>query len=127
MTTPTIKKRGAAATWPEQREWTLEDWLRLPDDGLRYEIIDGAPDLVVEILSPSNWVYDRSHKQKAYEQARGGEHWIVDYRAQTVDVLVLEDGEYVQRSRYAEGEVAASEVLAGFPSPSPRLSPARPV
>jgi Uma2 family endonuclease len=27
---------------PEQGEWTYEDWLKLPDDGYRYEVIDGV-------------------------------------------------------------------------------------
>jgi Uma2 family endonuclease len=33
--------RGAAR-WPAQGEWTWEDYLRLPDDGNRYEIIEGV-------------------------------------------------------------------------------------
>lgn len=28
--------------WPQQGEWTYEDYLRLPDDGRRYEIIEGV-------------------------------------------------------------------------------------
>src|SRR3972149_5608466 len=32
----------ADQTWPEQGQWTYEDFLRLPDDGVRYEIIDGV-------------------------------------------------------------------------------------
>lgn len=31
-----------AARWPTQGEWTWEDYLRLPDDGKRYEIIEGV-------------------------------------------------------------------------------------
>jgi len=27
---------------PEQGQWTYEDWLQLPDDGFRYEILDGV-------------------------------------------------------------------------------------
>jgi Uma2 family endonuclease len=78
------------------------------------DVIDGAPDLVVEVLSPSNWVYDRGRKQEAYRQAGVREYWIVDYRARTVDVLVLEGREYVQRGQYAAAETAASEALPGF-------------
>ena len=32
----------ADQTWPVQGQWTYEDFLRLPDDGIRYEIIDGV-------------------------------------------------------------------------------------
>jgi Uma2 family endonuclease len=81
---------------------------------IKDDVIDGAPDLVVEVLSPSNWIYDRSHKQAAYQRAGVREYWIVDYRTQTIDVLVLDEGEYVQRGHYAEGDVAISEVLSGF-------------
>ncbi|MBX3056337.1 MAG: hypothetical protein KF770_07690 [Anaerolineae bacterium] len=28
--------------WPEQGQWTYEDYVRLPDDGRRYEIIEGV-------------------------------------------------------------------------------------
>jgi len=28
--------------WREQGDWTYEDWGRLPDDGFRYEVIDGV-------------------------------------------------------------------------------------
>ena len=78
------------------------------------DVIDGAPDLVVEVLSPSNWVYDRGRKQETYRQAGVREYWIVDYRARTVDVLVLEGREYVQRGQYGATETAASETLTGF-------------
>ena len=78
------------------------------------DIVDGAPDLVVEVLSPSNWIYDRTRKQKAYERAGVREYWIVDYRARTVDVLVLEGNEFVQRGQYGEQDVAPSEVLSSL-------------
>lgn len=81
------------------------------------DLIVGAPDLVVEVLSPSNWVFDRTRKQKAYEQAGVREYWIVDYRARTVDVLVLEGHEYVQRGQYRQGDAAPSEALPGFTIP----------
>ena len=190
MAVPTIQAPTTARSWPEQGQWTYADWLRLPDDGFRYELIEGelfvspspsiehqnavsalltemryyargknlglvltapigvqlpdhavvvqpdvlfvsrdrldivaddmitgAPDLVVEVLSPSNWVFDRTRKQQAYEQAGVREYWIVDYRARTVDVLVLEGREYVQRGQYRQGDSAPSEALPGFAIP----------
>jgi Uma2 family endonuclease len=173
--------------WPQQGEWTYEDWLCLPSDGRRYEVlngelymtpppttqhqrssfrlavkmdnfvrehnlgevlpapcgvrlpnqsvpvqpdilfvrnerreiigedyIEGAPDLVVEILSPSNWLYDRREKFQAYQEASVPEYWIVDYRAHTIEVFFWEEGVYVLLDQYGPGEFAHSRVLDGF-------------
>ncbi len=56
--------------------------------------IIGAPDLVVEILSPGTAGYDRREKQDAYTRAGVGEYWIVDPGAQTVELLTLDQGGY---------------------------------
>jgi Uma2 family endonuclease len=56
--------------------------------------IIGAPDLVVEILSPGTAGYDRREKQDAYARAGVGEYWIVDPGAQTVELLTLNQGGY---------------------------------
>jgi Uma2 family endonuclease len=144
---------------PAQGEWTYEDWLKLPDDGYRYEVIDGVlymrppplirhqrtssriyipfsdflrlnplgevfyapvgvrlpnqpvplqpdlvfvraerldiiqenyiegtPDLIIEILSPSNWLYDRREKMRVYQEAGVPVYWIVDPRALTIEI-----------------------------------------
>jgi Uma2 family endonuclease len=56
--------------------------------------IVGAPDLVIEIASPSTSTYDRHKKNDAYAHAGVPEYWIVDPVAHTVEVLMLEGGEY---------------------------------
>jgi len=56
--------------------------------------IIGAPDLVVEILSPGTAGYDRREQQDAYARAGVGEYWIVDPGAQTVELLTLDQGRY---------------------------------
>ncbi len=56
--------------------------------------IIGAPDLVVEILSPGTAGYDRREKQDAYARAGVGEYWVVDPGAQTVELLTLDQGRY---------------------------------
>ncbi len=56
--------------------------------------IVGAPDLVVEISSPSTIGYDRRQKQDAYARVGVTEYWIVDATAQTIEVLLLEGKEY---------------------------------
>lgn len=41
MTAPMLKQQTPTESWPEQGQWAYEDWLRLPDDGFRYELIEG--------------------------------------------------------------------------------------
>ena len=178
---------GLASKYPEQGKWTYDDWARLPNDGTRYEVIDGelymtpppsvphqfaianlldamstfvrarrlgyvlpaplgvrlptqpvpfepdivfvstarktiigkeyiegVPDLVVEILSPSNWMYDRREKFNLYQSSGVPEYWIVDYRAKTVEVFVLEEDEFTLIGKWGVGETASSRVLSGF-------------
>ena len=54
----------------------------------------GAPDLVIEVLSPSTARRDRFTKFKLYQQAGVREYWIVDPDIQAVQVHTLEDGRY---------------------------------
>jgi Putative restriction endonuclease len=55
----------------------------LPDRRENY--IGGTPDLIVEILPPSNWLYDRREKMRVYQEAGVPEYWMVDPRAETVE------------------------------------------
>lgn len=48
--------------------------------------IEGAPDLVVEVLSPSTEALDRRGKLSAYAAAGVAEHWLVDLDAARVEV-----------------------------------------
>ncbi len=152
---------------PKQGQWTYRDYAALPDDGRRYEIVNGvlymrpspsgshqsaalrfslhlfnhveaaglgrvyiapfdvelgpnvvvqpdvfvllneglekytesrvigAPDLVVEVSSPGTAIHDRNRKYRVYAKAGVPEYWIADPGTQTVEVLVLEDGEYI--------------------------------
>jgi Uma2 family endonuclease len=177
-------------TWPPpQGEWTYEAYLRLPDDGYRYEVIrgvlhmtaaptikhqdivrnllvvlhlfvrgreqgkvyhspvdvrlseqtvvepdivfitrerlniikkssfEGVPDLIVEVLSPSNWVVDRRDKFAVYEAAGVREYWIIDPDAQTVEVYSLYQDRYALLERYESGQTVQSELLSDFEIP----------
>ena len=57
--------------------------------------IDGAPDLVVEVLSPSTTSNDRGIKKDVYERAGVKEYWIVDPIAKSIEVHYLKDGRLV--------------------------------
>ena len=56
--------------------------------------IIGAPDLVVEVASPSTAAYDRLTKYEKYAHAGIIEYWIVKPKSRSVEVLVLEGREY---------------------------------
>jgi len=172
---------------PPQGSWTYEDYAALPDDGLRYEIVNGvlvmapaptpehqdivgeiyvalrtyvklaglgrvfmgpldvqlspentfqpdlvvllnahlervtekkisgAPDLAVEIASPSTAAYDRLTKYQTYAQAGIPEYWIVKPTRRTVEVLVLENGEYRSLGVFSEQATLPSQVIPGLP------------
>jgi Uma2 family endonuclease len=73
---------------------------------------DGAPDLVLEVLSPSNRDEDLEDKRPAYRQAKVGEIWLVDPEEQRVLI------DRKRKRGYAEEGVTAgratSAVLEGF-------------
>ena len=77
--------------------------------------IIGAPDLIVEIISPSNSYIDRYIKKKKYSQFGVQEYWIVDPGNKTLEIYNLaEDQEYSLTLYLAvEGEVKSS-VLEGL-------------
>jgi len=174
-------------SWPAQGQWTYADFLRLPDDGVRYEIIDGvlymtnapdpehqyvvgeifaglrnfakahnlgvvytapievhlpgiaqpvqpdvlfvsqarreivkakfiegAPDLIVEVTSPSTARADRKVKLDAYERAGVQEYWIVNPRTRVIEIYALTRGEYALHGEYRAGERVTSSVLPGL-------------
>ncbi len=85
-------------------------------DRLTRRGITGAPDLVVEIASPSTATYDRRGKFTAYERAGVPEYWIVDPYARTVEVWVLTDGAYVSHGVFEGAATLPSVVIVGFPA-----------
>jgi Uma2 family endonuclease len=82
--------------------------------------IIGAPDLVVEILSPGTAGYDRREKQDAYARAGVGEYWIVDPGAQTVELLTLEQGGYRSHGVF-RGQARLPSSVVTLPVPIERF------
>jgi len=173
---------------PGQGHWTYKDYAALPDDGRRYEVVEGtlfmapspsrwhqetvgelfaylrdyikmhelgrvymapfdvelannivvqpdvmvilnanrekvvenrvvgAPDLVVEVASPGTAGYDRREKQNIYAHSSVTEYWIADPSARTVEVLLLEFGEYRPLGVFHGKATLPSKVVAGFPT-----------
>lgn len=173
---------------PGQGCWTYADYLTLPDDGNRYEIIDGvlyqmpgptkdhqrtvirfayhlmthveyaglgqvltapfdvdlpahpnmvqpdilvvlkarlgvltdaavvgAPDLVVEVSSPSTATHDRGRKLSAYARSGVREYWLADPIARTVEVLHLEGDDYRSAGVFRNGALLPTQVIPEFP------------
>jgi Uma2 family endonuclease len=79
-------------------------------------IIEGAPDLVVEILSPSNTRRGIEAKLADYAHLGVRECWLVSQEARTVEVLRLVDGAWQRAHLYGIGDRVRSDVLEGFES-----------
>ena len=73
--------------------------------------IQGAPDLVVEILSPASEKRDRGAKQKLYARAGVTEYWIVDPTAKTVEVFSLEKTGYQRISLFNHADILRSPMF----------------
>jgi Uma2 family endonuclease len=74
--------------------------------------IDGAPDLVVEILSPSSGRRDLGEKMRLYAESGVVEYWIVDPELETFEFLENTPGGF--RVRLPEGAVYRSAAIAGL-------------
>ena len=72
-----------------------------------------APDLVVEILSPSTQRHDRVTKFNLYQRAGVREYWIVSPDERTVQVLLLDEGILHPHEVYSEKDIAKVNVLDG--------------
>jgi len=72
----------------------------------------GAPDMVIEIISPSTAKHDRILKLNVYRRAGVREYWIVDPDTKTVSVHVLENGRYYI-SRHSDEDTVDVTVLEG--------------
>ena len=81
------------------------------------QVIHGAPDLVVEILSPSNSRGDIESKLADYAGLGVLECWLVSPQAQTVEVLILEQGSWTRLSIRGLGDEVESVVLPGLALP----------
>lgn len=83
----------------------LQDWVR------------GAPDLVVEILSPATEARDRGLKLKVYARYGVGEYWIVDPAARAIEVYRLASQGFLLATRCGKGSALETPLLPGFSLP----------
>lgn len=86
--------------------------------------VQGAPDLVIEVLSPSNAAFDRETKLQVYARAGVRELWYLDPATRTAEILELGgDGRYVLASTLSGDSRITSTVLPGLSLPLADLFP----
>lgn len=78
------------------------------------ENIQGAPDLVVEILSPSTAERDQTFKRSLYARHGVKEYWLVDTDARTVTVLLREPQGFATVGVCVQGQTLTSPTLEAF-------------
>lgn len=83
-------------------------------DALTARNVQGVPDLLVEVLWPSNEEFDRQTKYKKYLQCGVREYWIVDPADRRIEVFVRRDEFYAPLGKFRPGQRTRSQVLAGF-------------
>ena len=77
--------------------------------------IQGAPDLAIEILSPSTSARDNGYKRNLYAKHGVKEYWQVDTDAKLITVLSLNAyGDYDVAAVYGAGQTLTSPLLPGF-------------
>jgi Uma2 family endonuclease len=76
---------------------------------IKEQRIEGAPDLVAEILSPSTSMNDKIRKKAQYERFGVKEYWVVDPVHFVIDQFVLDNGKFTLNATYAEGDTLISD------------------
>jgi Uma2 family endonuclease len=82
------------------------DRTKLDDKGLK-----GAPDWIIEILSPSTSLHDMTVKYSLYEKAGIKEYWIVDPANALVTVYTLIDGRYIRSGVFGKNDNVPSGIF----------------
>jgi Uma2 family endonuclease len=85
---------------------------RQPALGVRF--IEGAPALIIEVVSPTSIQRDRKVKYDLYERYGVTEYWIVDPRTRSVEVYTWSNGEYALFGQFIGEEIIESKLLEGL-------------
>jgi Uma2 family endonuclease len=82
---------------------------RIVPEGLR-----GAPNFLVEIISPSARKRDTHLKRRLYEKFGVEEYWIVDPESETVEQLVAKQARFETRGVFSRSDTVSSTAVAGM-------------
>ena len=84
--------------------------------------VEGAPDLVVEVLSPSTEARDRGIKFRRYAAAGVAHYWITSLRPIRVETFRLGENGYEPSGVFGAGDVLRSELFPGLEIPIDEFS-----
>lgn len=85
---------------------------------------NGAPDLIIEVLSPSSSIRDLKDKRQLYQQAGVPEYWVVDPFDGIAHVFVMdENGEYINRYPITAEDILKSETIPNLEIPMKDIFP----
>lgn len=71
----------------------------------------GAPDLIIEILSPGNSKKEMKNKFELYQEAGVLEYWIVHPTEKCIWIYVLENGRFMQKDIIFDDEKLTSHIF----------------
>jgi len=74
----------------------------------------GAPDFIIEILSPASSSKDVHEKYDLYEEFGVKEYWIVEPAIGMVDIFLLKDEKYYLKGKYTKGDIITVQTLPGL-------------
>ncbi len=98
----------------EEKETFQPDILFILKDRLNIvgeKKIEAAPDLIVEILSPSTAYYDLRHKKDVYARHGVKEYWIVDPIEKSIEIYENKEGEFILIIKASSGKGKVSSKL----------------
>ena len=75
--------------------------------------IKGTPDMIIEILSPSNTAHDLKTKFILYQKTGVREYWIADPFTKTIQVYILKNGKYSKGIIYRDDDIVPVYTLKG--------------
>ena len=76
--------------------------------------IEGAPDLVIEVISPATAYYDLRKKFRVYERHGVKEYWIVDPEEKSIEVYINQGKKFLPAETAIKKGTVESQILKGF-------------
>lgn len=73
--------------------------------------LNGAPNLIVEVLSPSTAKYDKRQKYEAYEKHGVEEYWIIDPVHEILEVWAGKDAKFTRIGAFSKTDLFQSQLL----------------